>query len=194
MTLELEREPPMHISTFRTFRNDRIATWVLRAVQIGALLALASRDSDAQDSTVARRPTNMVGVSIGIAGVANETLPLQLAIVGISATHVQPGHLGFDLSVGTSPYLLAQGATIFGARVGVILPFRVGEQLMLLPGAGISGIGNGDGGALAWNGNLSLLTTVSRGTALRTGISVHQFQGERSHVWLYEMGLAWFIE
>jgi hypothetical protein len=183
----------MHLSPFRTFRNDRIATWVLRAVQVGALLALLSRNSDAQDSTVTDRATNMVGVSVGIAGVRNQTLPLDLAIVGINLTHAEPKHLGFDLSVGTVPRLLNE-SPIFGVRAGLVLPIPVAERLMILPGAGLSGIGNGDGGLLGWNANVSALATVSPSTALRTEVSLHQFREDPSTVaWLYEIGLAWFI-
>ena len=185
----------MHISTFRTFRNDCIATWVLRLVQIGVLLAMTARAGHAQDSTNTRRPTNIFGISVGLPGYRDQALPLQLAIVGISATHVEPLHLGFDLSVGASPWLLAEGATLFGARAGLVFPIPAGRQLMVLPGAGISGIGNGDGGALGWNANLSLLANVSPTTGLRTGVSVHQFNGDREAVaWLYELGLAWFVK
>ena len=185
----------MHISTFRVFSNDRIATWVLGVVQIVTLLTLAARVSDAQDSIKTRRGTNIVGVSLGVPGYQDQPLPLQLTTVGLSVTHVEPMHVGFDLSVGTVPRLVADGAPIFGARVGVVLPIPVVGQLTLLPGAGISGIGNGDGGELGWNVNLGALAAVSRSTALRTGVSVHQFGEERGAVvWLYELGLAWFVE
>ena len=184
----------MHIPTFRTFRNDRLTTWVWRALQVGTLLAFASRESDAQDSAATHAATNIVGVSVGIAGVRNQVLPLDLAIVGISVTHVEPRHLGFDLSVGTIPRLLADGTPIFGVRAGLVLPVPVAEHLTLLPGAGLSGLGNGDGGVLGWNANLGMLSSISPSTALRTGISLHQFVEEQSEVaWLYELGIVWFV-
>jgi hypothetical protein len=190
-----DREPTMHIPVFRTFPNDRVSTWVLRLAQVGVLMTLAARIACAQDSAVVHRPANLFGVSVGVPGYGGQSLPLQFAIVGVSVTHIERGHLGFDLSVGTMPRLIADGTPIFGVRAGMVFPIPVTNQLTLLPGAGISGIGNGDGGALGWNLNLSALATVSRSTALRTGVSVHQFSGDTEAVaWLYELGLAWFVD
>jgi hypothetical protein len=184
----------MHIPTFRTFPNDRVSTWILRLAQIGVLMTLAARIAGAQDSVATPRPTNIFGVSVGVPGYRNQVAPLQLAIVGINATHVEPGHLGFDFSVGTMPRLIADGTTIFGARAGLVFPIPVVDRVLLLPGAGISGIGSGDGGVLGWNVNLSTLVTVSHSTALRTGVSIHQFDGDSEAVaWLYELGVAWFV-
>jgi hypothetical protein len=185
----------MFIPTFRTFSNHRVSTWVMRLLQVGALLGFTVRDSDAQDSVALRRPGNIVGFSVGVPG-ADGQASLLVTTIGFNATHVVPWRPGFDVAVGTAPILMGFGVATVGARAGVVLPVPVTPQLMILPGAGLSFVGASGGdeiaGATGWNLNVALIAAASRSTALRTGLSVHRFDGVNG-VWLYETGFVWFV-
>jgi hypothetical protein len=187
----------MTAPTFRVFSSDRVTTWILRAIQLGALLALFARDGVAQDSSLVVPPGLALGFTAGLPSYDRQT-SLELTTIGVSLTQIRPARLGFDVSVGTMPRLFVEGMTAIGARVGAVLPLRVAPGVMALPGVGVSLIGvtdfsNGAAGTYGWNANLGLLGMVTQSAALRTTLSVHQFDDVRN-VYLVEMGLSWFVK
>jgi len=54
----------MTAPTFRVFSSDRVTTWVLRAIQIGAVLALFVRDSAAQGSSLVTPDGTAIGFTV----------------------------------------------------------------------------------------------------------------------------------
>ena len=187
----------MTAPTFRVFSSDRVTTWVLRAIQIGALLALFVRDSAAQGSSLVTPDGTAIGFTVGLPWYDGRTAR-ELTTIGASFTQIRPARLGFDVFVGTMPRAFVEGVTAVGARVGAVLPFRVSPGVMVLPGIGVSLIGvtdfsNGAAGTSGWNANLGLLGMVTQSAAFRTTVSVHLFGDVRS-VYLVEMGLSWFVK
>ena len=110
---------------------------------------------------------DIVGFSFGLPGYGSQS-NVQLTTVGINATHVSAGRLGYDLSVGTAPRTFADGVVAIGARAGVVAGVPITNQIMVLPGVGASLIGltNGDDGIyrFGWNMNISMLAALSRTT------------------------------
>src|SRR5258705_1298250 len=104
------------------------------------LLAFAVRDLGAQDSVVANPAGWMVGGSLGMLGFGAQTAPLQLTTLGMHFTHARVGAIGADISIGTIPRLLADGAVVLGVRAGVAMPIRVAPGMLALPSAGLTAL------------------------------------------------------
>jgi hypothetical protein len=156
------------------------------------LLLLASARAQAQDSTATPPGGWMLGGSVGMFGVGAEPLP-DLLTIGVHWTQVRPGRPGADISIGTIPRVVVEGAIVGAARIGVTLPLSVAPGLLLLPSAGLSLIGGvgqgGAGGAGGYNlGGAMVLGTGPIG--VRAGATWHRIDVSSSAVWLVEVGVV----
>lgn len=82
------------------------------AIALGIATATAAQDSTA----TSERSGWLTGASLGVP-MANGETASELTTVGIQATHLDPGSLGFDMSVGTAPRAVADGALAIGMHV-----------------------------------------------------------------------------
>jgi hypothetical protein len=157
------------------------------------LLTLGAADLIAQDSTGVSNRGWMVGASLGMLGVGNRPAPLELTTVGVHFTHIQPGRLGADISLGTVPRALAEAVLAFGLRAGVTLPVRINEGILVLPSAGVTVCGAGGEGAAAgaYGFNFGGAAVIGTGpVGLRTGVTWHRIGASAPAIWLLELGFV----
>src|SRR5688500_11559957 len=87
----------------------------------------------------------LVGFSFGVPGYESEPVP-ELFTLGVHWTHVRPGQLGADVSLGTMPRTLTEGVLVLGVRAGIALAVPVSPGVLVLPSGGMSLIGGAGGG------------------------------------------------
>lgn len=172
---------------------------VFRIALLITLLAASARDVTAQEPIPARDSLRVAprqwiaGVSIGVPGFGGEPFPTLLTVGG-HWTQLNIGRLGADFSVGIVPRTLIDGIIAVGARGGVALPLAVSPRMLLLPSAGVSGVGAvGSGGALGvkgFNTGLTAVLMAPDGTGVRSGITWHRFNDAREALWLLELGVV----
>ena len=146
--------------------------------------------SSAPDSTVKSRGGTLIGFSVGVPGYISTPVP-ELFTVGLNLTQIKAGQLGADFAIGTMPRAFAYGAGVIGARLGGTLPIPIRPDLLLLPTAGLSLLaGAGEGGGAEVGGvNAGLAAVVWSGSnGVRTGMTVHRFEGVPGTIWLVEFG------
>jgi hypothetical protein len=134
----------------------------------------------------------LTGVSLGLPGYGSATDPTFFTF-GFNVSRLRPGHLGPDLSIGTLPMWLAEGAVPFGVRAGFALPVEAAPHFLVLPSAGLTVIGllSPDGGGAIRGYNVGLATVAYSGTVgLRTGVTLHSFPDARGAAWLLEVGIV----
>ena len=183
-------------------RNRAAIVGIALAVMSGRAEAQVRSDSTARSSaTVARQDTlvtiaeargTLFGFSIGAPGYRS-SIATELVTLGAHWTQLTPGQPGFDVSVGTLPRFLVDGLVVLGARAGLAVPLVVGERFVLLPSAGVSGLGGigsyGMGGTYGFNaGVAAVLQSDFDSEGLRVGITWHQFDGAPAGLYLLEVG------
>jgi hypothetical protein len=162
---------------------------------LGVLLAASTVNQSlwAQDPAQPQDSSWSIGASIGLAGYASET-DASAFVLGFQTAQLRLGKLGGDLSYGTMPRLLLEGAIALGVRAGVVLPIGVSESTAVLPSAGLSALGafgSGLGFAdVGMNVGLGLLFGGRERTGLRLGATWHHLAVLGSRVWLVEVGFV----
>ena len=157
------------------------------------LLAFAVRALGAQDSVVVHPAGWMVGGSLGMLGFGAQTASLQLTTLGMHFTHARVGAIGADISIGTIPRLLADGAVVLGARAGVAMPIRIAPGMLALPSAGLTAIAAASGGRAASLTGFNLGAALVVGTGpvgFRSGVTWHRLNDMPSGFWLAEVGIT----
>jgi hypothetical protein len=152
----------------------------LRSSVVLLLLVSASR-GEAQEATDAPRGW-AYGVSLGVPRYRG-TVDSDFFLFSANFTHIHLNRLGADIAVGTMPSFVSERVFPVGARAAVALPVAPASHLLVIPSAGVSGIGGGSPGGLAGLAGFhaGVATIVhGDGIGLRTGVS-----------WLYFHGLQW---
>ena len=159
---------------------------------ICASLRAGAQGSAPADGNASKLDGWLAGVSLGLPGYRSTTAP-SLMTVAFNVSQLRPGHIGPDLSIGTMPSLLPEGAVPFFARAGFALPFEAAPSVLVLPSAGLTvvGVSGPDGSGAIPGLNVGLATVAYSGTVgLRTGITLHSFPGARGAIWLLEVGVV----
>ena len=160
------------------------------SARVGAATSPTKRGGDTL--SMAHRDL-LVGFSFGVPGYESEPVP-ELFTLGVHWTHVRPGQLGADVSLGTMPRALTEGVLVLGVRAGIALAVPVSPGVLVLPSGGMSLIGGagggGGGGAIGVNGGVAAIVRGTSASGLRVGITWHQFQDAPSAVWLAEFGFV----
>jgi len=162
-----------------------------RSSVVFLLLVSASR-GDAQEATDIPRGWSY-GVSLGVPRYKG-TVDSDFFIFSANFTYVQLNRVGADVAVGTMPSFVAGRTFPVAARAGVALPLAPRSHLLVVPSAGVSGVGGGSPGGVAGVGgfNAGVATVVhAGGIGLRTGVSwlyFHDFQWRP--VVLFEVGFV----
>jgi hypothetical protein len=153
----------------------------------------------AQDTSATRGPATrrldgwIVGPSVGMPTADGFVIP-ELATFGLNFTKVSPHRLGGDFSVGTMPYVLANGFAAVGVRADVTYPVSISPYLLLLPAGGLSVIGaagdGGGGGGIGFNAGLAAVIHGDSPAGLRLGVMLHQFTQANIPILLVEVGVV----
>lgn len=157
-----------------------------------ASLSAGAQGSAPADGTTPRLDGWLAGASLGMPGYRSTTAP-SLMTVAFNVSRLRPGHIGPDLSIGTLPSFLSEGAVPFVVRAGFALPLEAAPTVLVLPSAGLTvvGVSGPDGGGAVPGLNVGLATVAYSGTVgLRTGITLHSFPGARGAIWLLEVGVV----
>lgn len=157
------------------------------------LLSITAARLEAQDSSWANRQGWIVGGSLGMLGSGTATAPLEHTVIGVNFTHVRPGSIGADISIGTIPRTLADGVLVVGTRLDAAVPVPLAHGMLLLPAAGLSLVGGlsagGAGATPAYNvGGAVVFGTGNVG--FRTGLTWHRPMESMGGIWLLEVGVA----
>lgn len=160
-------------------------------ISVALLLTTSAAEAQTTAPDTVGTPQWLIGLSLGVPGAQHQIMPM-FATVGLQFTQVQHLRVGPDIAIGTMPYLFSNGSLPFGVRGNITVPF-VTEHYMVLPTAGVSGIGamgpSGGGGLLGLNGGISAVVHSST-IGLRAGITWHQFIGVSNPIWLVEVGFV----
>ena len=182
--------------------------WWRRAVLVAASLVptlIMAQTPEGPATTPGGAPWD-VGVSISVPGYRSSTVVWLsgLTITGSSST---PGRLGAELSASIVPIALLASAAMLHARANVTLPQALGPGVLLVPSAGVSGLGgigsNGASGVYGLNVGGALVFTpegdpvsARQPAGVRIGLSVHSISEQQRYTsptarfWLLEFGLV----
>lgn len=164
-----------------------------RCLSIASAAAALAAPASAQDSLAQPRDRWTTAFTVGVPGAGAE--PVQVSIVGLQFTNLDPGSLSGDFAIGIAPVVLAYGALAFGVRAGTALPMQMTPTSFIVPSAGASIIGavGGGGSAMLPGGNvgLSLVRAGPSGAGVRFGVTWHKFVGAElsDAIWLAEFGV-----
>jgi hypothetical protein len=169
----------------------RRATTVLAALLVILLPLAAAAQTGAEQAAAASAPRRawLVGGALGVPGGSGQFAP-DLFTVGLQATQFAPRRPGLDLAIGIAPRVIRLGGV--GARAGVTVPLALGDRVVLMPTAGVSGLASlteGEG-LYGYHGGVSLVFGDRSGATPRLSVTAHQFNEADRPVWLFEFGFA----
>ncbi len=184
---------PFHEQRVKRTRRVARAASIVRSVCAGLLLTSVSGAVLPGQAPAGRPPGAwLIGGTVGIP--AYEGMQPGFFIIGAHATQATSRRPGLDFSVSTMPRVLVMGVLPLGARAGLVLPFALSENVLLLPGGGasmVAAFGFGTGEAVAGlHAGASVVMFGSGSTGIRAGLTSHRFRDAYDSVWLLEFGFV----
>ena len=165
---------------------------ILRTTACGAMSVALAGSAGAQATDIPSSPW-FVGTSLGLPRISGYGTT-EFLTLSVHWTQVHPSRPGVDISVGLMPRQLSRQMVPLLARVGIVLPVVLPNDLILLPSAGATVLATArDLGAEVsggYNAGVAALLPSASRFRLRGGVSVHALGGPENAFWMWELGIT----
>ena len=161
-----------------------------RAVCVPLLVLASLHAARAQTSATTTRDGWVVGALVGRIRVEDVPDGHGTAF-GLGATRFTPQRPGVDLAVVTIPRLFRDGQIPVHARMGMVVPLRLGDGLFLVPAVGVDAAGLAGESAGGWVGYhwAARALFATRRLGIQTGVFWVRAVNAPNTLWLVELGL-----
>ncbi len=160
------------------------------AVFAPLLLVSSARVAGAQSAATTTRDGWVTGALVGRIRVADVPDGHGTAI-GLGATRFTPQRPGVDLAVVTIPRLFRDGQIPVHGRMGVAVPFRLGDAFFLVPTVGVDAAGLAGESTGGWVGYhwAARALFATRRLGVQAGVVRVRAVNAPNALWLAELGL-----